>query len=175
MKPMKTDSRRRPARRKPNVERKTMETMNIYDVATGPALKRQLESGLAVLEAITESSRKLQQTQLKAATEAHAAVEAMHKRVAQAADGQELWRLQSEWMSASMEKSLAYWRELYQTAIETETSIAKLLAAQLPFAMPVVPGAGNGGAGPLAEMMNDAYKRWTEAARQFSKVPEEKA
>jgi len=152
-----------------------METMNVYGVATAPALKRQLEAGLAVLEAITESARKLQETQLKAATEAHAALEAMHKRVAQAGDGQELWRLQSEWMSASVEKSLAYWRELYQTAIETETSIAKLLAAQLPFAMTAIPSAGSGTAGPLAEMMNEAYKRWTEAARQFSKVPEKKA
>jgi len=152
-----------------------MQTLNVYDAGAAPALKRQLESGLAVLEAITESSRKLQQAQLKAATEAHAAVEEMHRRVSQSGDAQELWRLQGEWMSASMEKSLAYWRELYQTAIETETSIAKLLAAQLPFAPPAVPGAGNDPAGPLAEMMNDAYKRWTEVARQFSKVPDEKA
>ena len=152
-----------------------METMNIYGVATATALKRQLEFGLAVLEVITEGSRKLQESRLKAAPEAHAAVEAIHKRVAEAGDGRELWRLQSEWMSASVEKSLAYWRELYQTAIETETSIAKLLAAQLPFAMTAIPSAGSGTAGPLAEMMNDAYKRWTEAARQFSKVPVEKA
>jgi phasin family protein len=152
-----------------------MEPMNTYDAAMTLPLNRQLESAFAVLEAITAGSRKLQESQLKAVTQAHAAVEAMHKRVAEAGNGPELWRLQSEFMSASLEKSLAYWRELYQTAIATETSIAKLLAAQLPFAMPMVPGAGNGTAGPLADMMNDAYKRWTEAARQFSKVPEEKA
>jgi phasin family protein len=146
-----------------------MQTMNIYDVATAPALKRQLESGFAVLRAITEGSRKLQEAQLKAATEAHAAVEAMHKRLAEAGDGQDLWRIQSEWMSASLEKSLAYWRELYETAIETESSIAKLLAAQLPLAVSFVPGAGNATAGPLAEMMNNAYNQWTEAARQFYK------
>ena len=154
-----------------------METMNVYGVATATALKRQLEFGLAVLEVITEGSRKLQESQLKAVPEAHAAVEAMHKRVAQAGgDGQELWRLQSEWMSASVEKSLAYWRELYQTAIETQSTIAKLLAAQFPLAMTAIPpGAGSGTAGPMAEMMNEAYKRWTEAARQFSKLPQEKA
>jgi phasin family protein len=146
-----------------------METMNIYDVATAPALKRQLESGLAVLEAIAEGSRKLQESQLKAATEAHAAVAAMHKRVAEAGDERELWRLQSEWMSASLEKSLAYWRELYQTAVETESSIAKLFAAQLPLGVTFVPGAGNGTGGPLAGMINQAYSRWTELARQFYK------
>jgi len=149
-----------------------METMNIYGVATATALKRQLEFGLAVLEVITEGSRKLQESRLKAAPEAHAAVEAVHKRLATAGDGQELWRLQSEWMSASVEKSLAYWRELYQTAIETESSIAKLLAAQLPLAATFVPGAGNATAGPLVEMMNNAYNHWTEAARQFYKAPE---
>jgi len=152
-----------------------METMKMVDVTLAPALKQQLEAAVCVLEAITEGSRRLQETQLKAATEAHAAVEAVHKRLATAGDGQELWRLQSEWMSASVEKSLAYWRELYQTAIETESSIAKLLAAQLPLAATFVPGAGNATAGPLVEMMNNAYNRWTEAARQFYKAPETKA
>jgi phasin family protein len=148
-----------------------METTSLYDVAIAPALKRQFESGFAVLEAITEGSRKLQEAQLKAATEAHAAVEAIHKRVAEAGDGQELWRLQSEWMSASLEKSLAYWRELYQATIETESNVAKLLAAQLPLAVTLVPGAGGGTGGPLVEMMNNTFSRWMEATRQFYHAP----
>jgi phasin family protein len=146
-----------------------METMDTHEAKIALAMKQQFEQGFAVLEAITEGSRKLQEAQLKAATEAHAAVEAMHKRLAEAGDGQDLWRIQSEWMSASLEKSLAYWRELYETAIETESSIAKLLAAQLPLAVSFVPGAGNATAGPLAEMMNNAYNQWTEAARKFYK------
>lgn len=151
-----------------------METMNTSDVAMPPALKQQIQAGFSVLEAITEGSRKLQQTQLKAATDAHAAVEAIQKRFAEGADGQELWRLQSEWMSTSVEKSLAYWRELYQTTIETESAIAKALAAQVPLSMPAVPGAGNASGGPMVEMMNDAYKRWTEAARQFGTMSQGK-
>jgi phasin family protein len=172
---MKSDAGKRPARRKTDLETPTMETMNTYDATIVPVLKRQVEAGLAVLEAIAEGSRKLQQMQLKAATEAHAAVEAIHKRVAQGANGQELWRLQSEWMSASVEKSLAYWRELYQTAIETESTIAKALAAQFPLSASAVPAAGTASGGPMVEMMNDAYKRWTEAARQLSTMSQGKA
>jgi phasin family protein len=164
----KTDAGKRPARRKTNLETPTMETMNAN------VLKRQVEAGLAVLEAIAAGSRKLQEMQLKAATEAHAAVEAMQKRVAEGADGQELWRLQSEWMSASVEKSLAYWRELYQTSVETESTIAKILAAQVPLSVSAVPGTANASGGPMMEMMNDAYRRWTEAARQFSTMSQGK-
>ena len=154
---------------KPKPKGTTMETVNTYDATMAPLLKRQYEAGLAVLEAIAEGSRKLQEVQLKAATEAHAALEAMHKQVAQGGNGQEMWRLQSEWMAANAEKSLAYWRQLYETAVETETTIARLLTAQLPAAL-TAPGAGNTAAGPLMEMMNEAYKRWTEAARQSYKA-----
>ena len=151
-----------------------METTDTRDVTIEPALMRQFEHGFAVLEAITEGSRKLQEAQLKAATEAHAAVEAIHKRLAESKDGQELQRLQSEWMSVSLEKSLAYWRQLYATAIETESSIAKLLAQQLSVpvpSIPLVPGTGGGAQGPLVEMMNNAYSRWVGAMRQFYQAP----
>ena len=148
-----------------------METKKTLDITMAPALKQQIECGFAVLDAITEGSRKLQEAQLKAATEAHAAVEAIHKRLAESGDGQELWRLQSEWMSVSLEKSLAYWRQLYETAIETESSVARLLARQLSVSVPLAPGAGVGDQGPLVEMINNACSRWMEATSQFYKAP----
>jgi phasin family protein len=151
-----------------------METMDTHEAKIALAMKQQFEQGFAVLEAITEGSRKLQEAQLKAATEAHAAVEAIHKRLAESKDGQELQRLQSEWMSVSLEKSLAYWRQLYATAIETESSIARLLAQQLSVSVPsipLVPGAGGGDQGPLVEMMSSAYSRWIDAMRQFYQAP----
>ena len=137
------------------------------DLTVAPALKQQLASAFAMLEAITEGSRKIQKAQLDAADKAHAAVEAIHARIAEAGDGQELWRMQSDWMSASLEQALAYWHELYQATLDTESRIAKLFAAQLPLAGPLVAGAGNGAQGALAEIMRSAYSRWMEASRQL--------
>jgi len=74
-------------------------------------------------------------------------------------------------MSVSLEKSLVYWRQLYETAIETESSIARLLARQLSVSVPLVPGAGDGDQGPLVEMFNNACSRWMEATSQFYKAP----
>ncbi|HET7364386.1 MAG TPA: phasin family protein [Burkholderiales bacterium] len=144
-----------------------METTKTDDVTVAPALKQQLATAFAVLEAITEGSKKIQKAQLDAADKAHAAVEAMHKRLAQAGDGQELWRMQSDWMSASLEQALAYGHELYQATLETESKIAKLFAGQLPLAGPLIAGAGNGAQSPLAEIMRNAYTRWIEASRQL--------
>lgn len=142
--------------------------MKRSDDVTGLA-RRQLEGALAVLEAITEGSRKLQEAQLKAATEAHAAVEAMHKRLAEAGDGQDLWRVQADWLSGAAEKSLAHWHELFKTVLQTESNVARCLAGQLPFAVGLIPGAMQGGQGPLLEAMNNAYNRWMEATRELYK------
>ena len=89
------------------------------------AWKRQLDGALRVVEAIAEGSMKIRESQLAAATEAHASAEATRKRLKKAGDAQELWRIQGEWLSASMQMSLAYWRQLYETAAETQSCVAK--------------------------------------------------
>ena len=129
------------------------------------AWKRLLDMPVSIVAAMTEGSRKMHETQLKAAIETHGAAEATHRKLAEAADGQELWRIESEWLSANAEKSLAYWRELQQVALETQTSIARCLSTPL-----LGDGAGAVPEGPL-EMMNGAYKRWLEASRQLYALP----
>jgi phasin family protein len=101
--------------------------------AENPALaawKRQLDSTLRMIEAICEGSRKIGEAQLKAAIEAHASAAAADKILAKAGDAQELWRIQNEWLAASAEKSLAYWRELCEVVMETQSTIAKSLSEQ---------------------------------------------
>jgi len=135
------------------------------------ACKQQLETAMSVIEAITEGSKKMREAQLKAATEAHASAEALHKRIAGAGDAQELWRIQSEWTSANLGKALAYWRELYEIALATQASTAKCLSQQALFPVPQAPAIAEASQRPLLEMMDTAYKRWLETTRQFYAAP----
>lgn len=135
------------------------------------ACKRQLETAMSVIEAITEGSKRMREAQLKAATEAHASVEALHKRIAAASDAQELWRIQGEWTSANLGKVPAYWRELYEIALAAQASIAKRLSQQAWFPVPQAPEITGASHLPLVEMMDTACKRWLETTRQFYAAP----
>jgi len=135
------------------------------------ACKRQLETAVSVIEAITEGSKKMREAQLKAAAEAHASAEALHKRIAGAGDAQELWRIHSEWTSASLGKALAYWSELYEIALATQSSIVKCLTQQALFSGPQAPAIAEASHIPVLEMMDTAYKRWLETTRQFYAAP----
>lgn len=135
------------------------------------ACKRQLEAAIGVIEAITEGSKNMREAQLKAATEAHASVQALRERIAGAGDAQELWRIQGEWTSANFGKALAYWRELYEIAAATQAGVTRRLSQQL--SLPVLQAPAIGGASnlPLVAMMDTAYQRWLETTRQFYAVP----
>lgn len=135
------------------------------------ACKQQLETAVSVIEAITEGSKKMREAQLKAATEAHASVEALHERIAGARDAQELWRIQGEWSSANLGKALAYWRELYEIALAMQSGIAKRLSQQPWFPVPQAPAITGASHLPLVEMMDTAYQRWLETTRQFYAAP----
>jgi hypothetical protein len=102
--------------------------------------------------------------------DAHATLKAMRKRLAEAGDGESLSHIQSEWMTANLAKSFGYWRDVYEATLETETSVARLLAGQLPLAVPPLPAA-EGAQGPLVETINNAYMRWLEATRQLYASP----
>jgi hypothetical protein len=127
------------------------------------AWKQQIDAGWRMIEAITEASRRTREIQLEAAVAAHAGMEASRKLLAQAQDVQELWRIQSEWLSRSFAESMAYWQRLQQAALETQAA----LGAGLPAAAPAV--AADGGA--MAQMMDNAYRQWLQATQQFYSAP----
>lgn len=133
--------------------------------------KRQFDAALRVVEAIVEGSRKMCETQLEAAIEAHARTEATRKLLAKTGDVQELWRIQSEWMSANLERSLSHWRDLCETGLETGSCVADCLSWQAGVVAPQATAASDASQGTLLEMMNAAYKGWQETTRQFYAAP----
>ena len=125
------------------------------------AWKRQIGTVLRCVEAVTEEARKMRELQLTSAVEAHASAVATREQIEKAADAQELLRIQREWWSANLNRSLAYWRETYEGAVRTQASIARCLGAPVDAAAATAPAASDV---PLLEMMGQAYKRWLEAS-----------
>jgi hypothetical protein len=130
------------------------------------AWKQQVGTALKVVEAITEESRKMHEFQLAAAVETHASAVATRERLEKAADAQEFWRIQNEWWTANLNRSLAYWREACEAAGRMQACIS--LAAPARAAEAAASPAPNVA---LFEMMNDAYKRWLETAGQIYTAP----
>jgi len=134
------------------------------------ALKGQFDTALRVIEAITEGSMKMRDAQLTAATEAHADAAATLKLLERAADPQELTRIHSEWLAASLQKSLGYWTAVFTTMVETQTNIARCMAqpAQSAVAEMQTPAPAESAAPVAMQRAMDAlYKPWLETTQEL--------
>ena len=131
-------------------------------------LKQQIDAAVRLVETITEESRKIREYQLAVALEAHRSAASVRERLEKATDAQDLLRIQSEWLSANMEKSLAYWRGLYEASAQTQLGVLKWLCESANMAAPQQPAAPNVA---LINMMSDAYKRWLDSTRQIYAAP----
>lgn len=131
------------------------------------AWKQQLDAGLRVIETIVESATKLREMQIKAATEAHADLEATRKAIASSADPARLFELQAQWMRSNAEKSAAYWRELYAIMAGTHGEVLGRLCAPLPPAARPADASKDA----LLGVIDNAYRQWLDATQQFYKLP----
>ena len=134
------------------------------------AWKRQLDASLRAIEALTEGSMKVRETQLAAAAEAHAGAEATRKLLDATLDAQQLWSIQNEWLLASLRGSVAYWQHLHEAAWEIQANVACCLCEPAGFLAPQ-PAAGEPAKGALLDVMDEAYKRWLQATQQFYSPP----
>jgi len=108
------------------------------------AWKAQFDTGLHVLETVTEAAIRMHEAQLEAATEAHADLEATRKAIASATDASHVLQLYTEWSRANAGKSFAYWRSLLQAGTpEAPPQMLKL------------------------EMVDSAYKQWLDTVQRF--------
>jgi phasin family protein len=136
------------------------------------AWRKQLDTGLRVIETITEGATKIHEAQLEAATDAHADAEATRKAMAAATDAAQLFRLQAEWARANVAKSAAYWHSLYQIVAETGTELAKCLYSQAAVMQEGLKAEElDASKQALFGLLDNAYKQWLDATRQFYKLP----
>jgi phasin protein len=130
--------------------------------------RQQIDTAVRLVETITEESRKIREYQLAVALEAHRSAGAARERLGKAPDASELWRIQGEWLSANLEKSLAYWRRLYEASAQTQLGVLKCLCEPANLAAPEVAAGSNVA---LFGMMGEAYKRWLDTTSRFYAAP----
>jgi phasin family protein len=133
------------------------------------AWKAQLDAGLRVLETITEGAIRMHEAQLEAATEAHADADATRKAILAATDASQLMKLCAEWSHANAEKSLAYWRSLFETVMQTDAAVAKCVGSGMPVALPEVFKTAELDASKQAMLglIDGAYRQWLDAAQRM--------
>ena len=96
------------------------------------AWKRQLDAAMRLTEVVIEGSQRMRERQIEAAAEAHADAVATQKALAGASSPDELMRIQTEWLAANQRKSMQYWKDLYETAAETNTQLMSCLRDSMP-------------------------------------------
>jgi phasin family protein len=91
--------------------------------------KQQLDATFRVIEALTEGAERMHETQLEAAAGTHADAVATQQAALRAKDAAELAQVQLQWARANAEKAMAYWRAMYENAVQTGTQLAACLQA----------------------------------------------
>jgi len=86
--------------------------------------KRQVDAAFRLIEAMTEGAERMHETQLEAAAETHADAVATQQAALRAKDAAELAQVQLQWARANVEKALAYWRAMYENALQTSAQLA---------------------------------------------------
>jgi len=89
--------------------------------------KQQLDAAFRLVEALTEGAERMHETQLEAAADAHADAVATQDAALRARDAAELAQVQLQWARANVEKSLAYWRAMYENALQTGAQLGACL------------------------------------------------
>jgi phasin family protein len=96
------------------------------------AWKRQLDAAMRLTEVVIEGSQRMREMQIEAAANAHADAVATQKALAAASSPDQLMRIQTEWLAANQQKSIAYWKSLYETAAETNAQLMSCLRDSMP-------------------------------------------
>jgi hypothetical protein len=139
---------------------------------TGQALqawKTQFDTALKLVETLTEGAMKMHETQLEAATDAHANAAATRQSITAAAGPIELAQAGTQWLQHNGEHAAAYWRALFQVALETNASLMKCVS---PLSVPGLPASGapldvDASKNALLGMVDNAYKQWLENTRRL--------
>ena len=128
--------------------------------------RQQLDNATRVAEAVSESSMRISELQLRAATEANEMVDQARKLLDKATNPLELWRIQSDWFALLTDRSASYLNEMAQAAAETQSALTRVWyepGSTFPTQANVIPGASK----TAFVMMDDAYTRWRDATMQI--------
>lgn len=92
--------------------------------------KEQVDTGIKMIDAIVQGAVEMRTSQLAAATEAHTRDLDAEKSVMGARTASDLLLIQLNWMTANMERSMAYWNQMFQAAADANAKLLECLREQ---------------------------------------------
>jgi hypothetical protein len=130
------------------------------------AWRQQLDNAIRVAGTVTEGSMRMGALHMRAATEANEMVDQARKLLEGAGNPLELWRIQSDWLALTLDRSVNYLNEFNQAAADTQTELTKF------WYEPGSTFSNQASALPQASktafaLMDDAYSRWRETTIQL--------
>jgi len=92
--------------------------------------KQQLDTNLKLIDAFVQGTLEMRSSQLAAAMETHDRDMTAEKSVSGARSALDLWAIQLNWMASNFERSIAYWNQLLQAAVDANSKLVECLREQ---------------------------------------------
>jgi len=92
--------------------------------------KHQVDAALKLVDAAVQGSLEMRSSQLAAAMETHARDMDTEKSVIGAKSALDLLAIQLNWMTGNLERSMAYWNQMFQAAADANSKLVECLREQ---------------------------------------------
>jgi hypothetical protein len=92
--------------------------------------KQQLDTTLRLIDAAVQGTLEMRSSQLAAAMETHARDLDIEKTLSGAKSASDLLAIQLSWMTGNLERSMAYWNQMFQAAADANTKLIECLRGQ---------------------------------------------
>ena len=92
--------------------------------------KQQFDTNLKLIDALVQGALEMRSSQLAAAMETHDRDMTAEKSVSGAKSLIELWAIQMKWMTGNLERSMAYWNQMLQAAVDANGKFVECLRGQ---------------------------------------------
>ena len=98
----------------------------------------------------------------------------MIKAMLAATDASQFMKFYTQWAATNAEKSIAYWRSLFETVMQTDAAVAKCVGSGTPVALPEMFKTADLDASKQAMLglIDGAYRQWLDAAQRMYRPAE---
>ena len=89
--------------------------------------KEQVDTSIKIIDAMVQGAMEMRTSQLTAATETHTRDLGVEKAVMEARTPSDLLLVQFTWMTGNLERSMAYWTQMFRAAADANAKFLEYL------------------------------------------------
>jgi hypothetical protein len=90
--------------------------------------KEQVDTSFKIIDAMVQGAMEMRTSQLTAATETHTRDLGAEKSVLEAKTPSDLLLIQFTWMTGNLERSMAYWTQMFRAAADANVKLLESLS-----------------------------------------------